>query len=1620
MKMKKKLLFALAILFVSFASAQYTLIPDTNFEQALINQSIDSEGILDGRVLSTDLVGVTNLNISNSGISNLTGLEAFISLQFLDVSDNNLNSLELQNSSLREIKANNCNLAGKTIRFQNNPPNGQFLTNVTHLELENNSIGAVGSTINFGGVPNITNLSISGNNFGILNLTNNTKIETLAAVNCPNLTTLTNLSLLTQLTSLNVARSAVNSLNLSNLTELQLLDIEETQIATLDLSTNRNLARLIGINGVLTEVNLKSGFNTLITRLQLNGNPNLNCIEVDNVAFANQQVAQTNWVKDNNTTFATNCNPTTAVIEVGITSGQPQDENDNYIVTAANPPITLSFNAQDQNGMELSAAQLANYGVRVSTLPSTTQNPATGGNINTPGVDFELFTNELQTITVNGNGIDGTKDIRLRGDGLFEADEFFSIQITSNDPNISIKNNVAGTLTLPVRIIDNEITNINLSIVNNGIEGSQDVTLRLTSSLANNTGAPMPFAISVLDGTATEGVDFELTNSQVLLPNGASSVDFTIRVIADAIPNEGIENFSVTIAYAGNINPPSRLNLQTASVTPTITDAPANPVFTVAAAISGAGNFPYTVEEGQEFTLSFNALQATSVEGLDFDVPFTISGSAIIDTDFSFPASPTSFTVNSTNPVDGSLKFSTLVTPTPNENKEIIIALLKDPKNEFVWEGADENGNLVFKVEINDKVPFLARASLSGINNVGTIANPIYEITEGQEFNLTLRSLTAGISESSVLLALSTDGSTATLNTDFSFEPNPSWVTISNETESNIRFTIASDVVPNENESIRITLSKDPENRFNWENANPDGSITFVVQIKDGDPDSTNIFAEFDNTGGIEGGTDTFTLKLKNSDGSPWLNTTGQPINFPITFKNEILFSSESNFVSEAEEGDYQLANGLPILDAIISIQTNESEGSLILNLIPDTDTEREYYTATVENPNSNLQLTFLPKTVQAVIIDSEGPFLVTAIPKENGDLKLIVGDPEFDPDCCSGYTIEEGKELVIRFKAEKGIPLNTEYDFKVTYSGDAKFPEDFSKIDPDDVLNGTVKVNDIYDNQFILSIKIDDLFNELSISGSEIREYGEELQLYFEPLSDKYAISTVNKLSGSNDVFRIFLVDVLPASITPTPGKTIASENPLVNAEFTIRLNTPNNTGSPLRTSYEVAPNSTATSGEDFEVLTGYVDIAVGEQTAAIVIQPINDNLVEPNETVVLQLINGPGYSIQGSGVASIIIESDDIALIAATVITTDNTASEADQTDTGKFTFSLSGPATEDITINFRILSNEPLDATANDFELLDAAGNVLGSNTVVIKSGTTSTDILVRAINDDLDENNEQVRVQLTPGAGYNIGTPNTATVQIISRTFNTETFDPRTVTVLAKSAICADKDEGSIVIENASGFRFNVVLEKENSTFKRQEVVGGSTNFEFQDLGAGTYKITLSNLDNPNLTAPGFTLNIAAYSAVTATINGINLTAKTGEMQLSGSNTYTLTNGNNAYFFEFENTQPKTVEIPLEQGLNTITIAGDAVCQGILKKNLFLEQYSAYPNPTRNLVNITGLPVNEQLTLHLADIQGRTVFQKNTFSHDGMLTIDLTNFEAGLYMGLLTLKNGNPILLKFLKN
>jgi len=119
--MNYKTTYTTLFLFINcFIFAQTTSIPDTNFEQALIDLGHDS-GPIDNSILTTTIAAITSLNISNKNIEDLTGIEAFSALSTLNCSNNKLTTLDLSNNTvLLNLNCDNNLLSSLSVKNGNN------------------------------------------------------------------------------------------------------------------------------------------------------------------------------------------------------------------------------------------------------------------------------------------------------------------------------------------------------------------------------------------------------------------------------------------------------------------------------------------------------------------------------------------------------------------------------------------------------------------------------------------------------------------------------------------------------------------------------------------------------------------------------------------------------------------------------------------------------------------------------------------------------------------------------------------------------------------------------------------------------------------------------------------------------------------------------------------------------------------------------------------------------------------------------------------------------------------------------------------------------------------------------------------------------------------------------------------------------------------------------------------------------------------------------------------------------------------------------------------------------------------------------------------------------------
>ncbi|MDN3675856.1 T9SS C-terminal target domain-containing protein [Flavobacterium paronense] len=295
----KKLYFFLTLVFtVVTGNAQIVTIPDANFKAKLLSATVgngiaaDSAGNFiaidtnsDGEIQVSEALTVYRLDVSYSYVSNLTGIEAFLNLQFLQCHNNQLTSLNLSPlvnltfllchdnqltsldvSNLLNLQTLDCgyNLSLNSINLGNVSTIQKLTCNQCHLaSIDLSHITSLQelicsynlfTTLDLSGHANLQKLYCYNNNLTSINLAGATNLQQLACNN--NHLQSLNVSGFVNLLSLACSSNQIPSLDVSGLVNLEFLDCSDNQIHSLELNGMVNLQRLYFSNNQFASIDL--------------------------------------------------------------------------------------------------------------------------------------------------------------------------------------------------------------------------------------------------------------------------------------------------------------------------------------------------------------------------------------------------------------------------------------------------------------------------------------------------------------------------------------------------------------------------------------------------------------------------------------------------------------------------------------------------------------------------------------------------------------------------------------------------------------------------------------------------------------------------------------------------------------------------------------------------------------------------------------------------------------------------------------------------------------------------------------------------------------------------------------------------------------------------------------------------------------------------------------------------------------------------------------------------------------------------------------------------------------------------------------------------------------------
>ncbi|HOD81002.1 MAG TPA: Calx-beta domain-containing protein [Phycisphaerae bacterium] len=181
---------------------------------------------------------------------------------------------------------------------------------------------------------------------------------------------------------------------------------------------------------------------------------------------------------------------------------------------------------------------------------------------------------------------------------------------------------------------------------------------------------------------------------------------------------------------------------------------------------------------------------------------------------------------------------------------------------------------------------------------------------------------------------------------------------------------------------------------------------------------------------------------------------------------------------------------------------------------------------------------------------------------------------------------------------------------------------------------------------------------------------------------------------------------------------------------------------------------------------LTGLMaTIPANATTVVVSLVPVNDALVELNETATLQVYTATGYTAGTPASGELAIIDNDLPGVSISAI--DRFAGEP--TNNGTFRITRSAATAAALPVSFTVGGS----ATRGTDYVLKTGTTVLTTNTVTIPGNLTFVDVTV-AVSDDLTvEGKEAVDMTLAAGGGYTLAPTPTASVEIADNDLPTVT-------------------------------------------------------------------------------------------------------------------------------------------------------------------------------------------------------------------------------------------------------
>jgi Ca2+-binding RTX toxin-like protein len=885
------------------------------------------------------------------------------------------------------------------------------------------------------------------------------------------------------------------------------------------------------------------------------------------------------------------------------------------------------------------------------------------------------FTATDGTVTFGAGNSTATVTVDPTTDTVVEPNETVILTLTAGTGyNVAIPSAATGTIT-------NDDADVSIAVAPSSVNEDGATNLVYTFTRTGDTTGTLAVNFTI-GGTADPSTDYTQTgattftspNGSVTFAAGNSTATVTVDPTADATA-EANETVTFTLA-AGvdyNIGAPS-----------TATGTINNDDTAVSVAVS-----PGSVNEDGATNLVYTFTRSDSSGALT--VNFSIGGTATFNTDytqtgaatFAPPAGTVSF-------ADGSLTATVTVDPATDsavEPDETVILTVTSGAGYTVGAPASASGTIT-----NDDTDVTVAVSPSSTAEDGA-TNLVYTFTRN---GVTTGPLTVNFSI----------GGTGTFSTDYTqtgattFTPPSGTVDFAaGSSTATVTVDPTADNTVEPDETVILTVTSGTGYNVGVPSAatgtitNDDSAVSVAVSPSTVDEDgATNLVYTFTRTGST-GAALTVNFSIGGTaDSSTDYTQTGAATFTPPTGTATFAAGNSTTTVTIDPSAD----------------STTEPDETVILTVTSGAGYEvgaPDSATGTINNDDNSVSVAVSPGAVN-----------------EDGATNLV-------------YTFTRGDSTdaqTVNFSVGGTATFNTDY----TQTGAATFGATGTVAFAAGSLTATVTIDPSADN----TVEPDETVSLTVTAGAG------------------YSVGAPSSATGT------ITNDDTNVTVAVSPGSV--SEDGATNLVYTFTRNGAISGG--LTVNFSVGGTATFSTdysqsgAASFTPPTGTVTFIAGSPTATVTVDPTADGSAEPDETVILTVTAGTGYNVGVPSAATGTITNDDTEVSVA--------VSPSSVTEDGAtnmvYTFTRTGITSGALTVNFSVGGTAAFAPPGGDYTQTGATTFTATSGTVNFIAGSSTATITVDPFGDADMEPNETVILTVTAGAGYTVGSPNSATGTILN--------------------------------------------------------------------------------------------------------------------------------------------------------------------------------------------------------------------------------------------------------------